>query len=721
MQKFLLTFLTFYCAFAFAQTRPKVGLALSGGGAKSMAQLGALRAIEESGIKIDYISGTSMGAVIGAMYAMGYTVDEIEEYLAKVNWEELLTDDVPRNRLPFLNKNDKKYLVRFNIKDGKFTLPRAFNEGHYMVNMLSFLTMKAHNVTDFSQLPIPFLCMATDLETGESVAFEKGSLTNALRASVAFPSLFSPYEIDGRLYVDGGVRNNLPIAILKNEKKMDYVIAIDVQSKLYKKEDLNSIIQVLEQVGSFMNADYFEEQKPLADILVYPNMSPFKLDDYQYSDSIIKLGYLETKLYAKQLQETAQKQGNIAPIRNCCIATPPEKIQVDSVFINEPTGKKEKAAKQILRLTKTGEYDYKKFLNTGLDRLYGTDAYEKVNFSYKKINNKNTLTVNLIEKPSHQSFKFGIHYDDDFGIAVLTNYTLLNAGLSNATFKAEVALSENPRGSISWIVQKGVIPALGVIAYFNQFDATFYLNQKPRNRFTYLTYNIDAFLHSTFSNNYTIGTGLKWDNVDLSQDIPSIDFEKQNNSYFIYHAFLDFDSFNEIFKPTKGFKLKAKMYVVSDYETDVSNSTSSIFGLTFTKAIALGNRFGFDFGIDGAATIGGNLHYPYNVFVGGLGQNYINFTFPFLGYRHMELIGNNFASAKANIFYNFYKNHYVTASANIGKLETTVADLINSDILLDGYGLSYAYNSALGPMQLTVMGSTNHSEVYTYLSLGFWF
>ena len=126
-------------------------------------------------------------------------------------------------------------------------------------------------------------------------------------------------------------------------------------------------------------------------------------------------------------------------------------------------------------------------------------------------------------------------------------------------------------------------------------------------------------------------------------------------------------------------------------------------------------------GLDGAATIGPDLDYPYNIFIGGLGQNYINFTFPFVGYRFMELIGTNYAALKANVFYEVAKNHFITAKGNIGKLEPTVDKLFSSQVLLDGFGLSYAYKSPIGPLELTVMGSTNHSRVYTYISFGFWF
>jgi len=493
-------FLIFLSTFLSGQNRPKVGLALSGGGAKSMAQLGALRVIEQSGIKIDYISGTSMGAVIGAMYAMGYTVDEIEFYLKKVNWDELMSNDIPRNRLPYLNKDDEKYLLNIGIKDGKFMLPKAFNYGHYMLKVLSYLTMRSHDVKDFSTLSIPFLCMTTDLETGQSIALESGNLTDALRASVAFPSIFAPGEIDGRLYVDGGVRNNLPIAILKDEKLMDFVIAIDVQGKLYNNEELDGIIEVLEQVGSFQNALYFEEQKEKADVMIRPAIDEFDIDDYQLTDTIIKRGYRESLLYLEQLRSVAEKQGEISPARPSGIATPLQIFPVDSIFVYGVPEKQAQLALGKLHLKKVGEYSLEN-LDRGIDFLYGSKVYDKANFQYKTLNNKKTAVFELREKSTRHGLRFGLHYDDDFSIALLTNYTMLNAGLPNSTLKIDFALSENPRASASWIVERGFVPSIGIRATANRFQPKLYDNLEPISEISLFNYNVDLLLQSTNSNN----------------------------------------------------------------------------------------------------------------------------------------------------------------------------------------------------------------------------
>jgi NTE family protein len=715
--------IVFMCLFFItgnAQNRPRVGLALSGGGAKSMAQIGALRVIEESGIKIDYISGTSMGAVIGAMYAMGYTVDEIEASLAEVDYDQLLSNDMPRNIKPFLNRNDEKYLLSVELNDGKINLPKAFNYGHYMLKILSYLTMQNHEVSNFEELPIPFLCMATDLETGESVVFDKGNLTDALRASVAYPSIFSPYEINGRLYIDGGVRNNLPIAVLKDEKNIDFVIAIDVQGKLYNKEELTGIVEVLEQVGSFPNMLYYDQQKKKADIIVRPPIDQYGITDYDATDTLIHLGYEATLPFLPKLTALADIQGNIPIERPCCTATPLPSFQVDSVVVKGVGKNEAKFVKSRLRLNDTGVYELK-VLNRGLDLLYGSGSYEKAEFQYLTKNGQNTALIQLQKKPSRHSFRFGLHYDDDFSIALLANYTMRDLGLINSKFIAEVAISENPRGQIAYLVERSFIPTLGFRVYFNRFQPRLYLSQEPIAELNFFTYNADVFVQSTLFNNYTIGTGIKYEGVELSETIPFLGIEGTVNNYLHYYAFLDFDSFNRSFRPTTGFLLNGRFNLITPTAEDLAREASSVVTVKYDQALRFTDRFGMQFGGSGAATIGPDLDYPYNIFVGGLGQNYINFTFPFVGYRFMELIGRNFVAAHAWIYYEFFENHFITAKTNFGKLESTVDELFSSDVLLDGYGLSYAYKSPIGPMELTVMGSSNHAKIFTYISLGFWF
>ena len=179
------------------EKRPKIGLVLSGGGAKGFAHIGVLKVIEEAGIKIDYIGGTSMGAVIGGLYASGYNATQIDSIFHSTNFDELINDYIPRGSKNFYEKrNDELYAIVLPFNKFKIGIPEALSKGMYNFNLLTRLTRNVKDINDFNQLPIPFFCIATDIEKGEQVLLNKGNLAQAMLASSAFPSLFSPSAFD---------------------------------------------------------------------------------------------------------------------------------------------------------------------------------------------------------------------------------------------------------------------------------------------------------------------------------------------------------------------------------------------------------------------------------------------------------------------------------------------------------------------------------------------
>jgi NTE family protein len=209
--------------------KPKIGLVLSGGGAKGLAHIGVLKVIDSLGIKIDYIGGTSMGAIVGGLYASGYTAKQLDSIFKTLNIDDLVQDYIPRkSKLLFNKRNDDIYALSLPFKKLKLETPNALSKGFYNYNFLSKLTYHVRNIRDFKKLPIPFFCMATDIETGEEVVLNKGIFPQALVASSSIPSVFYPIEIEGKLLIDGGVTNNYPVEKLK-ELGAEFIIGVDVQ------------------------------------------------------------------------------------------------------------------------------------------------------------------------------------------------------------------------------------------------------------------------------------------------------------------------------------------------------------------------------------------------------------------------------------------------------------------------------------------------------------
>ena len=264
MKKSLIFIITLLPWLFFGQEKqPKVGLVLSGGGAKGFAHIGVLKEIDKAGIQLDYIGGTSMGAILGGLYAAGYSGIQIEEFVKNTDFINLLRDKLPRSSSPFFEKEyGENTAISLPVNKGAIGLPKGVSKGQNMLNLLLELFAPVEGVRDFSRLPIPFFCIATDVETGGEVLLEKGSLALALRASGSFPTLLNPVELNKQLLIDGGVANNFPADVMR-AKGMDIIIGVDVQGRLYEKEKLTSVIAILNQIVSYQmyNKSTLEKDK----------------------------------------------------------------------------------------------------------------------------------------------------------------------------------------------------------------------------------------------------------------------------------------------------------------------------------------------------------------------------------------------------------------------------------------------------------------------------
>jgi len=285
--------------------RLKIGLVLSGGGAKGFAHIGVLKALEKAGIKIDYIGGTSMGAVVGGLYASGYNATQIDSIFYNTDFDELLQDYIPRSSKSFYEKrNDEMYALSLPFNKLKIGIPISLSKGMYNYNLLSKLTHKVRNIRDFNKLPIPFLCVATDIEKGEPVVLQSGYLAQAMLASSAFPSLFSPVEIDGKLLIDGGVVNNYPA---EEVRKMgaDIIIGVDVQDDLKDRKSLKDATRILVQITNLDMIKKMKEKIKITDIYIKPDISNYGVISFDEGQEIIKKGEEATMLQLEAINKLA--------------------------------------------------------------------------------------------------------------------------------------------------------------------------------------------------------------------------------------------------------------------------------------------------------------------------------------------------------------------------------------------------------------------------------
>ena len=275
----------------------KVGLVLSGGGAKGLAHIGAIKVIEEAGVKIDFIGGTSMGAIIGALYAAGYSGIELDSIFRVTNFANLIQDNLPRSAKTFYEKEDsERYAITLPFDNFKISVPPAYSGGQNIYSELVKLLYHVKDIEDFSQLPIPFVCIATNIETGKEVVLDKGYLPEAIMASGTLPSLFEPAMINGQLLIDGGVVNNYPIEKVK-ALGADIIIGVDVQHDLSSRDELLSATEILLQINNFKSSEAMKEKSKQTDIYIKPNMSDYSVFDFDLGNDIMKVG--ETAAWQK--------------------------------------------------------------------------------------------------------------------------------------------------------------------------------------------------------------------------------------------------------------------------------------------------------------------------------------------------------------------------------------------------------------------------------------
>ena len=291
--------------------RPKIGLVLAGGGAKGAAHVGVIKVLEELGVPIDYIAGTSMGAIVGGLYASGLSSDELATAIISIDWNDIFDDKPPRANRDFRRKlDDEGFLVRYKLgfKDGSFQFPRGVNNGQKLELVLRDYSKKAFRINNFDKLPIPFRAVATDIETGETVILGSGDLAKAMRASMAVPGVFPPVENNGRLLVDGGLADNVPIDVAR-KMGADILIVVGFPEQLKKRGELNNavsiVVQSLDLLISQNSRIQLKTLRP-QDVYIEPALGDIGAISFDRAAEAIPIGEQAARDVAEKLENLAR-------------------------------------------------------------------------------------------------------------------------------------------------------------------------------------------------------------------------------------------------------------------------------------------------------------------------------------------------------------------------------------------------------------------------------
>jgi NTE family protein len=431
-------------------TRPRIGLALSGGGARGLAHIGVLKVLEELRVPIDVIAGTSMGAVVGGLYASGMSPDEITREMERVDWIALFDDRPPRPDLPYRRKQDESSAfidLEFGLKSGRILLPRGLTAGQKIEFLFKSQTARAAFVDDFDRLPIPFRAVATDLADGSMVVLSRGDLADALRASMSLPGTLAPAVIDGRHLVDGGLVRNLPVDVARG-MGADVVIAVDVTTPFDPVESLKTLADVTRQVADMLTQDNVTEQARNADLLIRPDLATVSAANFAASAEALRRGEEATRAQAEVLRRYSLPsdafEARLGEVRGTP-ATPPPRI--DSVRIEGARRVDRRILDRRIRIRPGATLDLD-LLQADLSRLYGLGDFEKVDYRLSRTDGGADLLIHAEDKPWGPNYlRFGLTFvndlegDSDYGVRA--RYTRTRMDALGAEWRSDVEIGRD--------------------------------------------------------------------------------------------------------------------------------------------------------------------------------------------------------------------------------------------------------------------------------------
>ncbi|MBA6156804.1 patatin-like phospholipase family protein [Tenacibaculum sp. S7007] len=729
MKKLLI--LLFFPVLLLAQNQPKVGLVLSGGGAKGFAHIGVLKELEKAGVQIDYVGGTSMGAIIGGLYSAGYSANQIEKIIKDTDFMEVLQDKIPRREKPLFQKeHGEKYAVTLPIKEGDIGLPLGLSKGQNVLNFLTELLAPVDEINNFSKLPVPFYCVATNIETGAEEVLERGSLPLALRASAAFPSLLNPVEIDGKLMVDGGVVNNFPVDVMK-QKGMDLIIGVSVQGQLLRREELASVASLLMQIVNFQMYKKSDEQIRLLNIYVRPDIVEYSVISFDKKDEILAEGVKVAKTFKVVFDSIAKLQPNkkkrpVLNLKN-------DKFLVDRIVIKGNKNYTDNYILGKLQLRQGDSVSYKD-VSKKINTLTASKNFKRIDYHFEKFFTGKKIELVVKEDKIKSYLRFGLHYDLLYKSAVLVNYNHKKVLFQNDELSLDIGIGDKIRYDFQYFIDNGLMPSYGFKSRFNVFNSDFLFDSNLIN-IRYADFSNAFYLQTTMDKKFALGFGLEQKYIKVSSENILMNGQEtlfDNSNYVNLYSFLKLDTYNKEMFPTEGFyaDIGFKWFVWSDRNNELSNLAQG--SEEFHQFSQIGGKLGFtttfydkltfQYTSEAGYTLGKKASQMFDYRLGGYNQNYINNFVPFYGYDTGALNDQSFLKSEFNFRYQVFDKHYATIIANYARTEE---DVFEEGSLFkntkSGYAVGYSVETFLGPVELKYSWSPDHSEKYWLFNLGFWF
>lgn len=718
-----------------AGERKKVAVVLGGGGAKGVAHIGVLKVLEEAGIPIDIVTGTSMGAIVGGLYAIGYSPDEIEEMVESQDWEMLLSDKVKRSHLLFPEKEKaERYIVSLPFGlEKKDRVIDGVVKGQNLLNLFSDLTIGYHDSVDFNALPIPFACVAVDMVTGKDYVFHHGSLPLAMRASMAIPAVFTPVRLDSMVLVDGGLNDNYPVDVAL-DMGADVIIGVDLAtSDLRTYDRLHSPGDIATQIIALHGYEKYARNRDRTDLLFRPNMEPYRSSSFTPAalDTMLHRGEAEARRHWDEIIALKQKVG-LSGTDTFSIETrrqkyrpvlPADTFYIRHIIFDGADPRDLSWLHRICALKENSRITLKE-LRKSLSILVGTNAYAYVNYKLTG-ENQQDLVLTLSPK-SESSVNLGVRFDSEEIIGVLVNATYHKGKRNHSRFAFTGRIgSKISSAELAYSIDRSPLRNFNLSYKFSYNNLDIYEKGDKRFNTTY-AHHLAEFAYSDMNwLNFKIQGGLRYEYFNYNSFLYTgrgMVYDVKPEGFFSYFAKAHLETLDRRYFPNKGVSLEADYSLYTDNFVKYNDkSPFSALSLKFMAVCPVSSRFSLLPALYGRVLIGGNTAYPFlNVIGGETFSRYLYQQLPFAGINHVEILDNSVVVARLQMRQRIAGNNYITLTGNYGIHNDEFFRLTKGKSIWGG-SLGYAYNSIAGPLSATFGMSNRNSHLQFFMNLGFMF
>lgn len=745
---------------AASADRPKVGVVFCGGGAKGAAHVGVLKVLEENGIPIDYIVGASMGSIMGGLYAIGYSADELHDLLLAQDWNSVMNDKIARRDLAYEHKKgyDKYVLhIPFGVgdlsnlssekKDSKKSLlsniPLALVNGQNIYNLFTKLSVGYQDSLDFNKMPIPFACVAVDLVSKKEVVFHSGNFVDAIRSSMAIPGYFAPVKMGDMVLVDGGTLNNYPVDVVK-AMGADIVIGVLLGASDPKDHRITDIgAMASEMMDLFLDVKLADNINN-TDILITPSVKGYSVlsFDTQSLDSLMVNGERAAREKQDELlalkrrifeEDSLKSEAFVGPEQKIVRYNKARHIDNDTITIGGISlyGLDAKEISKLLRKTifKPGVKVTGTMIEEQIEKFYSTGMFESVTYALKGTQEPYDLELKFVKgKPS--SLNAGFRFDTEEIASIILNVGLNNRSFAGHRFGLTAKLAYN--------MQAEAYYSYGFLSN-TQFNFKYKFRKSDLNMFKEETVNAFKFDQHSFIADFSTQRTKYWHSdigakIDMFQYVSMLSYVgEQTDRYdldpsrrFFLDAFVNFsfDNMDKPYFPTRGIQFEAEADYINSriFESEEAKHPSLLTAsLNFTGVIPFGDRFALIPSLKHRSIFGEQAPGIYANMMGGFeAHRYTDQQMTFIGITHTKVFDKNVSSATLDARVRFLDNHYATLSG-VMALDYHTFQGIFEEKPFFGVRLGYSYDSVVGPLSANIIWSNITKQVGAYLSIGYSF